>query len=404
MCHSLVRTVDGNWLQTNDVFPTTVTGLGNFVNWCSDIKPQKIIMESTGIYWMSPFDALENANLPIDIVNPAHVKRMDGKKTDEEDAYWLAKIAVNGTFTPSYIPSKEYRHLRLESRNTMKMVESLVEYKNKETKFFNAAGFKFSIFSDQFGKTAMQAKQAVLDGKSAEEVTDLVRANLSKKVKATREEMLEAFSGHLTEPIKRAILSVRAVRDVLESEIASEKEYLINKVKELEGKNSVLVQTIPGISEWNATVVLIEIGGTENFLKAFTNADRFAAWTALCPSNNQSANKRTGNKRRKGNKYLRKALCEAAHAATKTKGTTFKSKYHSLVIRLGSKKSIVAIAHKISDMIYYVLSHQTGYIDPHINYQQKSCKKNISRWVKQLSLLEDYDVSVVNKRTGEVLA
>ncbi|MBQ7738790.1 MAG: IS110 family transposase [Desulfovibrionaceae bacterium] len=250
----------------------------------------------------------------------------------------------------------------------------------------------------------MKAKQAILDGKSAEEITELVRTNLSKKVKATKQEMLEAFSGDLTEPIKRAILSVRAVRGALESEIANEKEYLINQVKELEGKNYKLIQTIPGISEWTATVVLIEIGGTANFLPAFANADRFAAWTAICPSNNQSANKKTGNKRRKGNKYLRKALCEAAHAAVRTKGTTFKSKYQGLVIRLGTKKSIVAIAHKISNMIYYVLSHQTGYVDPNINYQQKSCKKNAARWAKQLSLLDDYEVSVVNKRTGEVLA
>ncbi|MBQ7738791.1 MAG: transposase [Desulfovibrionaceae bacterium] len=131
VCHSLLKTVVGNLLKSKETFATTRTGLRFFVDWCRALDLQKIIMESTGIYWMAPYDALESAKLPINIVNPAHVKRMDGKKTDEEDAYWLAKIAVNGTFTPSYIPPKEYRHLRLECRNTTKMVESLVGYKNK---------------------------------------------------------------------------------------------------------------------------------------------------------------------------------------------------------------------------------------------------------------------------------
>ena len=404
VCYSLQRALDGNWLQSKEVFSTTQKGLTEYVEWCNNHEPQKILMESTGIYWMPPYDALERAGLPISIVNPCHVKRMDGKKTDMEDACWLAKVAVNGSFTPSYIPPLEYRHLRLECRNAVKMIENLTSQKNRETKLFKTAGYNLSIFSDQFGKAAMVAKQAILDGKSAEEITNTVRAFCSKKIKATRATMLEAFNGNMTDTIKRTILAVREVYNKLESLIADEKQFLIAKVKELEPKNFMLLQTIPGISEWAATIILIEIGGGESFLQAFANSDRFAAWTGLCPGNNQSANKRTGNKRRKGNKNLRRAFCEAAQAATKTKGTTFQSKYHSLVIRLGTKKSIVAIAHKILDMVYYVLSHQVGYVDPKIDYQKMSCKKNAARWIKQLSLLDDIEITAVYTSTGEVIS
>ena len=248
----------------------------------------------------------------------------------------------------------------------------------------------------------MVAKEAILAGKPAHEIVAVVKASSSRKLKATKEQMLEAFSGCLTDEIKRTILSLRRIYTTLEKEIAAEKAHLIAKVKDMEGIYFELIQTIPGISEWAATVILIEMGGTKNFLSSFSSADRFAAWTGLCPGNNESASKRTGNKRRKGNKHLRRMFCEAAHSAVKTKDTTFRSKYQSLVIRLGTKRSIVAIAHKILNMVFYVLSKKTAYKDPHINYQQKSCEKNASRWIKQLMLMENFDLVATNTTTGEV--
>ena len=403
VCYSLEYQADGSWLQTKEIFRTTPSGLQSFVGWCATRSPKKILMESTGVYWMAPYDALELAGLPVCVVNPAHVKRMDGRKTDVEDANWLAKIAVNGSFTASYIPTYEYRHLRLEERNVTRMTENLTSYKNRETKAFVAAGFNLSIFSDQFGKAAMAAKEAILAGKPAHEIAAFVKSTSSRKLKATKEQMIEAFSGCLTDAIKRTIESLRRVYTTLEKEIAAEKAHLIAKVKSMEGIYFDLLQTIPGISEWSATVILIEIGGTNNFLSHFSNADRFAAWTGLCPGNNESASKRTGNKRRKGNKQLRATFCESAHSAVKTKDTTFRSKYQSLVIRLGTKRSIVAIAHKILNMVFYVLSRKTPYRDPHINYQQKSSERNASRWLKQLMLMENFDLVVTNNTTGEIL-
>ena len=399
----LQRQPDGTWLQTKEVFPTTPTGLQSFVSWCAERNPQQITMESTGVYWMPPYDALELAGLPIAIVNPAHVKRMDGRKTDMEDAHWLAKITVNGAFTPSYIPTLEYRHLRLAERNVTKMIGDLTSYKNRETKAFMTAGFNLSIFSDQYGKSAMLAKEAILAGKSPEEIADLVKANATSRLKATREQMIEAFNGHLTDEVKMTIKTLRNIYSVLEKQIEEEKERLIQKISGIDNLNFTLLQTIPGISRWAATIILIEIGGAANFLANFANADRFASWTGLCPGNNQSASKRTGSKRRHGNKSLRRILCEAAHSAVRTKDTTFRSKYQGLVIRLGTKRSIVAIAHKILNMVFYVLSHKKAYVDPHKDYQAASCEKNSQRWIKQLMLSKEYDMTVTNLTTGEVM-
>lgn len=212
VCCSLRLNSAGQWEQTREVFPTTYNSLESFTNWCQKFKPNVILMESTGTYWMTPYDALEQANLPISIVNPAHVKRMDGRKTDQEDARWLSQIAVNGSFIPSYIPSMEFRHLRMAARNLCKQIESLSDLKNRETKAFVVAGFRLNVFSDQFGKLATLAKNSLLEGKTGEEVVDILLSQKgSKRLKASKTELLEALSGKLTPELKGMIESNRRI-------------------------------------------------------------------------------------------------------------------------------------------------------------------------------------------------
>ena len=360
-------------------------------------------MESTGNYWMSPYDALEEAGLPISIVNPAHVKGIPGRKTDISDACSLADRGLSGQYKPSYIPPLEFRHLRAVERNLTKQTETLQTYKNRETKFFVTAGYRLSVFSDEFGKTAMTAKQAILDGKTPEEVLACVMAEKgSKRIRASREELLESFQGNLTIHLKKAIESNRRLYSCLEKEIKMNREYIISEIKRLDGKNYKFLQTIPGISELSAAIILIEIGGGDNFIKAFQRGDSFAAWLGLCPGNNDSNSKRTGKKGRHGDRYLRWILCEVAQAAVKTKGTTFRSKFQSLIIWRSYKCYIVPIAHKIAKMIHYVILHQRPYKDPQIDYQALSCKRNRSRWIKKLMECEDIEITVTNTVTGEV--
>ena len=257
------------------------------------------------------------------------------------------------------------------------------------------AGFRLSIFSDQFGKLAMVAKAAILEGKSPEEVLAIVLKEQhfsgGRRLKATRKELLEAFHGNLTKYMKDAIESNRRIYTIIEEEVKKNTASLIDDVKKLDGEAFKLLQTIPGISQLSAAGILIEVGGSENLLRAFENSGRFAAWIGLCPGNNNSANKRTGRKGRKGNKYLRRIFCEAAQGASRTKNSTLHSKYSSLTIRLGRKRSIVAIAHKLSKLVYYVLKHKTGYVDPAIDYEQISCKKNMPRWLKSMSKCTNED-------------
>ena len=172
--------------------------------------------------------------------------------------------------------------------NISKLTGTRQSLKNRENKFFILAGFRLNVFSDQFGKAATMAKDMILEGKTPEEIVAAIRATGIRKLKATNEELLDAFHGDLTEPIRRAIYDNRELLRSVENKIESEAQFIIEQVKKLEEKNFRLLLTIPGIDELSAAQILIEIGGGENFVAHFSNPKRASAWQGMSPGNNES--------------------------------------------------------------------------------------------------------------------
>ena len=141
-----------------------------------------------------------------------------------------------------------------------------------------------------------------------------------------------------------------------------------------------MLQTIPGIDEIAAALILIEIGDD---MARFGRPQSLACWAALSPSNDQSAGKRKSGRTAHGNSVIRCILCECANAARMTK-STLAAKYRSLMVRKSHKKAIIAVAHKMIRLIYLMLSRRQPYIDQGIDYAAMSAKKNAPRWIKQL--------------------
>ena len=141
-----------------------------------------------------------------------------------------------------------------------------------------------------------------------------------------------------------------------------------------------LLQTLPGVDTTGAALLLVEIGDD---MKVFGSADRLASWAGLCPGNNESAGKRKSGRTRKGNPYVRRVLCECAHAASRTQ-CALRAKFQNLVVRRGHKRSIIALAHKMLRIIYFMLSRGTYYRDAATDYEALSVQRNAARWIKKL--------------------
>ena len=166
----------------------------------------------------------------------------------------------------------------------------------------------------------------------------------------------------------------------IEARIARFDARLLAGLKE-EHNALILLQTLPGVDLIGAAMLLVEIGSD---MTAFGSADRLASWVGICPGNNESAGKRKSGRVRKGNLYVRRLLCEFAHAASRTQ-SVFKSKFQSLVVRRGHKRSIVAIAHKIMRTIFFMLKRKEPYRDSATDYEAMSVQRNAPRWIKALT-------------------
>jgi len=163
--------------------------------WAAALRPDQVVMESTGIYWKSPYAALEAAGIRALVVNARHVKNVPGRKTDVGDAQWLATLARAGLLRGSFIPPAMMRELRLISRQRQKLVSQLASEKNRLHKVLTDGGIRLGVVvSDLHGQSARAIVKAIIAGRPPHEVLELA----SKRLKASREELFDALQGELT--------------------------------------------------------------------------------------------------------------------------------------------------------------------------------------------------------------
>lgn len=344
--------------------------------WAAALQPDEVVMESTGIYWKSPYAALEAAGIRAQVVNARHVKNVPGRKTDVGDAQWLATLARAGLLRGSFIPPAKLRELRLIARQRQKLVGQLASEKNRLHKILTDGGIRLGVVvSDIHGQSARAMIKALIEGLPPHEVLQFA----SRRLKASREELFDALQGELT-PSHRFVLDelMRHVEEI-DARIARFDTRLLEGLAD-ERHVLSLLQTLPGVDLIGAAMLLVEIGTD---MEAFGSADRLASWVGVCPGNNESAGKRKSGRARKGNPYVRRLLCEFAHAASKTQ-SVFKSKFQSLIVRRGHKRSIIAVAHKLLRTLFFMIKSGEYYRDGATDYEALSVKRNAPRWIKAL--------------------
>lgn len=344
--------------------------------WVASFQPETVVMESTGVYWKSPYAALEHIGIAAQVVNARHVKQVPGRKTDIGDAQWLAILARSGLLTGSFVPPAHFRELRLISRQAQKFTGILAAEKNRLHKVLTDAGIRISVVvSDIHGKSARQMIKGLLAGETPQQVL----AYASKRLKATDEELLDALDGDLSDAHRFVLRQVLAHIEYLEERITCFQQQLLTG---LDAQREILqaLQTIPGLDAIGAAMLLVEIGDD---MQAFGSAEKLASWAGVCPGNNESAGKRKAGKKRKGNPYVRRILCEAANAASRTR-SGLADKFKALLIRRGRKRAIFALAHKLLKIVFVLITRGDYYRDATVNYEAMSVDRNAPRWIRML--------------------
>lgn len=348
--------------------------------WCATLRPHVVVMESTGIYWKSPYAALECVGIRALVVNAHFVKHVPGRKTDVSDAEWLASLARCGLLTRrSFVPPQKYRELRLVARQRQKISGMLSAQKNRLAKVLADSGVRLGVVvSDLNGKSARAMIRALIAGATPE----LALGHASRRLKAPREEIGAALEGDLSPAHVFVLVAVLDHIEQFEADIVRFDAYLLDQLREpIESQALALLQTVPGIDRIGAAMLLVEIGVE---MAEFASPDAIARWAGVCPPNNISADKRKSGKKLKGNTWVRRLLCEFANAAIKT-ACAFQAKYKGLTIRRGHKRAIIACAHKMVRTIHAILRKHEPYRDSTVDLDALVVKRNAPRWIKALA-------------------
>ena len=376
---ALVEQADGTIVQHSREFGGFRRDCRALAAWLVELGVELVVLESTGVYWKSVYAHLERAGLRAWVVNAHRIKHVPGRKTDMSDSQWLAVLARFGLVRASFIPPKDLRELRLVSRYRRKLTQMHSAEINRLHKVLDDGSIKLgSVVSDINGVSATAMVKGLIEGQDIVSLLGLARGALKLK----RDDLQAALDGDLSARHLFVLKHIHAHTMSLQRELAEIDAYLLGAMQPYALAHGLL-QTIPGIDQIAAALILIEIGDD---MARFGCAERLASWAALCPGNNESAGKRKSGRTRHGNGVIRYILCECANAARWTK-STLAAKYRSLMVRKSHKKAIVAVAHKMIRLIFVLLTRKQAYLDQQIDYAAMSAKKNAPRWIKQLKLI-----------------
>jgi transposase len=369
---------DGHPLQELRTFDTTTSGLLALADWLDSLGVEHVAMEATGVYWKPVWHVLEG-HFELVLANAAHVKNVPGRKTDVNDATWLADLLAHGLIRASFVPPTAVQELRTLTRTRKQFVRERASHVQRIEKVLEDANLKLSVvISDILGKGGRAVLQALIDGHSDPEY---LASRITTRVKASRTELLEALRGRASAH-HRFMLKVHLNHiDALDKAVAAIETEVGAGLAPFR-QAAKLLSTMPGLSEVSANVVVAEIGID---MSRFATPAHLLSWACMCPRNDESAGKRRSTRLRRGGKWLKTTLVQAAWSAVKVKGSYLQAQFHRLRARRGVKKAIVAVAASMLTAAWHMLRDGTEWHDlGAAHFDRADAAKTANRLIRRL--------------------
>jgi len=435
-------------------FGTTTPELLRLLAWLQAWGVTHVAMESTGEYWKPVYNLLEG-HVELLLVNARHVQQVPGRKTDVKDAEWLADLLRHGLLKASFVPGREQRDLRDLTRQRANLLAERTRVVNRIQKVLESANIKLAtVATDLQGVSAQAMLVALVKGEaSPEAMAELGRGRMQEK----REELEAALTGNVREHQRFLLAAHLEQLAFLNRQIDQYSARIAAQINRMSAPPApagteaaerpaadpsppagtappaadpgppaapgpvaaatpappgsapaprlpwtplppptyraaiALMDPIPGVNSVGAENVLAELG---NDMRQYPSAAHASSWTGIAPGNHQSGGKRQAVKTPPGNKALRRALVIAAHGAVRTKDSYFGVLYRRVKGRRGHKRAIVAVAHALLGVIYYVLLRQQQYEELGAHYlDERQPEKSAQRLVRRLREL-GYQVTV----------
>lgn len=382
------RMIDGKVMREVRTFKTTTGELLALSEWLASIGATHIAMEATGVYWKPVWNILSDGDFELILANAAHVKNVPGRKTDVNDATWLADLLAHGLIRASFVPDTQTQEQRGLLRTRKQLTRERTSHIQRLQKTLEEANIKLdSVISDVIGASGRAMIEALIAG----ETNPLRLASLaSSRIKASPAVLAEALRGRVTRH-HRFLLRLHLQQiDALDRAIAEIDKEVEANLAPFRALIPVLT-SIPGIGDLAARVLLAEIGTD---MSRFPTAGHLISWAGLCPGNDESAGKRRSTRMRKGAPWLKTMLIQCAWAGARKKGSYLAAQFHRLRARRGAKKAVGAVAASILTAAYHMIANGTFYQDLGADHFEHRAKPNqIKRLVAKIQSL-GYDVEI----------
>jgi len=370
-------------------FGTMTRDLLQMADWLAAHGVTHVAMEATGVLWKPVWNILEG-NFELLLVNPRELKQVPGRKSDVKDCQWIAQLMQYGLLRNSFVPARPQRELRDLTRHRAQLQGERTRVVNRIHKTLEDSNVKLgSVASDIVGVSGRQMLEELVNGQvDPAKIAKLAQGRMRRKIP----ELELALQGHLTDHHRFMLKQLLSHLDQLDQQIGQFNQRIEEMVtpfvdEELKEK----LDAIPGVNRTTIENVVAEIGTD---MSQFPTAAHLASWAGICPGNEESAGKRKRTKITRGNRWLRRALSEAAWAATHTKGSYLAAQYRRLAGRRGKKRALIAVAHTLLLIIYHLIKHRTDYQDLGEDYFLRREPERLRRYlVKRLEQL-GYDVKL----------
>ena len=364
---------------------TTTRGLLELDDWLTQHRCSHVAMEATGVYWKPVWHVLE-AHVTLVLANAMHIRTVPGRKSDLNDATWIADLLAHGLIRSSFVPPAPIQALRDLTRTRKQLVGEIARHTLRIQKTLEDANLKLTqVMSDILGTSGRAVLHALMAGEAdPEKLADVTRGRL----KAPRRALVDVFHGRVTDHHRFMIELHLTQIDGLEAALAAIDARLGDALEPFRAAVSLL-KTMPGIGDTTARVLLAEIGTD---MTRFPSSGHLISWAGLCPRLDESAGKRRSTRTRQTARWLKPMLINAAWAATHKKDGYLRAQFLRIKSRRGAKKAILAVASSMLSAAYVMLRDGVEYHDLGHQYFAQRDKDHITK--RLLQRLRDLGVVV----------
>lgn len=368
-------------------FDTTTKGLLTLLAWLTELECTHVAMEATGVYWKPVWHVLEG-HVELVLANAAHIRNVPGRKSDMNDATWIADLLAHGLITASMIPPSPIQELRDLTRTRRQLVREIGQHTQRVQRVLEDANVKLSsVISEILGMSGRRILEAIIGG---EDDPEKLAALGSERLRCSNEVLCEALRGRVTAHHRFLLRQHLDTVDHLQR-VVDQFDAQIARLLEPFRAQHELLMTIPGVRETAASCILAEIGVD---MGRFPSSAHLVSWAGLCPRMDESAGKRRSTRLRKGAPWLKPVLVQCAWGAARTKRTYTQAQFLRLKARRGPMKAVVAVAATILTAAYYILRDGVSYRelgpDHFVERDRTRVAERLARRIRELG----YEVTI----------